>query len=112
VLSRKRAPQPDKHEWEQKLPDKKDDVMDIVVRNAKSLSEHISHPALYRALTRLTKRQLTILELYFLYHLTHEEIGQVLGISQQSVSKSYSRALVSLRAFYREGETVGPERMD
>jgi hypothetical protein len=45
------APQPDKHEWEQKLPDKKDDVMDIVVRNAKSLSEHISHPALYRALT-------------------------------------------------------------
>lgn len=97
---------------EPQFSEKGEEVIDIVVRNAKRLLEHVSHPSLYQALTHLTKRQLDILELYFLYHLTHEEIGQVLGISQQSVSKSYNKALAALRVFYREGEGVGPERMD
>jgi RNA polymerase sigma factor (sigma-70 family) len=106
------TPKMDKEEWERYPPEKQEDVIDIVVRNAKRLSDHISDPSLYQALTQLTTRQIDILELYFLYHLTHEEIGQVLGISQQSVSKSYNKALTSLRALYKEGENVGSERMD
>ncbi|MFT9847158.1 sigma-70 family RNA polymerase sigma factor [Aneurinibacillus sp. REN35] len=92
--------------------DQEKEVIELVVCSTKRLQDHISHPSLYKALSHLPKRQLTILELHFLYRLTHKEIGQVLGISQQSVSKSYSKALTSLRVFYREGEYIGSGRMD
>jgi RNA polymerase sigma factor (sigma-70 family) len=98
-----------KEGWEQRLPGKEEEAIDIIVRNTKSLLDSVSDPFLYQALQQLTKRQLDILELYFLYNFTHAEIGQVLGISQQSVSKSYNRALHTLREIYKEGECIGTQ---
>ncbi|MED0676544.1 sigma-70 family RNA polymerase sigma factor [Aneurinibacillus thermoaerophilus] len=97
---------------EYEVADKEEEVIDIVVRNTRHLLEHVSNPSLYKALQQLTRRQLDILELHFLHHLTHTEIGQVLGISRQSVAKSYNKAIRTLRLFYKEGECVGAERMD
>ncbi|MCA0174574.1 sigma-70 family RNA polymerase sigma factor [Bacillus sp. RAR_GA_16] len=74
-----------------------DECIDILLNTMTTLQQHVSRPALYEALNNLTHRQQVILNLYFLKDFTHREIGDYLGISQQSVSKTYQKALSHLR---------------
>ncbi|WP_078598379.1 sigma-70 family RNA polymerase sigma factor [Evansella clarkii] len=62
-----------------------------------SLLEAIQDKTIYEALIRLTDRQLFILNLHFVYQLSHTEIAEKLNVSQQSVSKTIKKSLNKLR---------------
>jgi RNA polymerase sigma factor (sigma-70 family) len=79
-----------------------DDAIDVLLNAMTTLQQHVSRPGLYTALNSLTNRQQVILNLYFLKNYSHREIGDVLGISQQSVSKTYQKALSHLRETLKE----------
>lgn len=58
----------------------------------------VEQPELYQALQTLTDRQLKLLDLYFCRDLTQKEIAHDWGVSQQSISKTFHKALDHLRA--------------
>lgn len=84
-----------------------DDAMDVLLNAMTNLQQHVSRPGLYTALNSLTDRQQVILNFYFLQNYTHKEIGDLLSISQQSVSKTYQKALFHLRKVLKEEVTYG-----
>ncbi|MGO4529973.1 sigma-70 family RNA polymerase sigma factor [Paenibacillus sp. 2TAF8] len=61
------------------------------------LEEQISDPFLYAAFLRLTAREREIINLSICKVLRDTEIALILGISQQSVSKTRKKALEKLR---------------
>lgn len=77
-------------------------IVEETVDKQNDLLEHIEDPALYYALSQLSERQLTILKLSLLNHFTNRQIGNILGISQQAVSKSYRKAIKKLSMSYKE----------
>ncbi|GHH99593.1 sigma-70 family RNA polymerase sigma factor [Neobacillus kokaensis] len=85
------------------ISDGNSEVIDSVLNQSKSLMDHIQDPKLYRAMERLTKKQRKALELCYLYNLSHTEIGKVLQVSQQAVSKTIKNALKKLRIYYKGG---------
>lgn len=48
------------------------------------------------AVKRLTDKQREVVVLYGMIGLSQDEVGEILGIAQQQVSRRYLRALVSL----------------
>ncbi len=52
---------------------------------------------LYAAMSKLTERQLEVLQLYFYKGMNQEEIGEELGISQVAVTRCITRAVKTLR---------------
>ncbi|MED4205805.1 sigma-70 family RNA polymerase sigma factor [Neobacillus mesonae] len=85
------------------ISDGNNEVIDSILIQSKSLMDHVQDPKLYRALQRLTIKQRKALELYYLYNLTHTEIGKILQVSQQAVSKMINNALRKLRIYYMGG---------
>lgn len=59
---------------------------------------------LQEALKQLTDKQLRVLESYYAYNITQEEIACNLGVSQQSVSKTMKTTLDKLKDFYEREE--------
>lgn len=83
------------------------DTMDKAIDKQNDLLEHIEDPALYYALSHLNERQLTILKLSLLNRFTNKQIGSILGISQQAVSKSHRQAIKKLSTMYKERASYG-----
>lgn len=55
---------------------------------------------LYAAMSKLTERQMEILQLYFYKGMNQEEIGEELGISQVAVTRCMTRAVKTLRKIF------------
>lgn len=72
--------------------------------------EAIEDPLIYRALRSLTDRQKLIVTLSFVLKYQDKEIADLLGVSQQSVSKTKKVAIVKIRKYLLEmngGNVVG-----
>lgn len=72
--------------------------------------ESIEDPLIYRALRSLTDRQKLIVTLSFVLKYQDKEIADLLGVSQQSVSKTKKVAIVKIRKYLLEmngGNVVG-----
>jgi len=72
--------------------------------------EAIEDPLIYRALRSLTDRQKLIVTLSFVLKYQDKEIADLLGVSQQSVSKTKKVAIVKIRKYLLEmngGNIVG-----
>lgn len=67
-----------------------------------SLTDQIENEKLIIAIKKLTKKQLEILELYYLHGMTDIEIKESMSISQQAVNKTRKRALEILRKELQE----------
>lgn len=80
-------------------------IESIISRN--KLSDSIQDPKLHQAFNQLTKRQINILEFYFINGYTHSEIAKFLNISQQAVSKNFRKALQKLKHFYQREKNNG-----
>ncbi|WP_087972536.1 sigma-70 family RNA polymerase sigma factor [Oceanobacillus rekensis] len=65
--------------------------------NNQHLESYIENPALYHAILSLTPRQKYILEASYLFNMTDTEIAAKEGVSQQSISKTRSKALSILK---------------
>jgi len=52
---------------------------------------------LYAAMSKLTERQMEVVQLYFYKGMNQEEIGEELGISQVAVTRCITRAVKTLR---------------
>jgi RNA polymerase sigma factor (sigma-70 family) len=61
------------------------------------LESYIENPALYHAILSLTPRQKYILEASYLFNMSDTEIAAKEGVSQQSISKTRSKALSILK---------------
>ena len=91
--------------------DVKDEAMEE--SNTESISEpleeQISDPSLYAAFLRLTTREREVVNLSICKLLRDREIAQVLGVSQQSISKTRKKALEKLRKAIIENGDSGYE---
>lgn len=75
-----------------------------------NFAEAIEDPLIYRALRSLTDRQKLIVTLSFVLKYQDKEIADLLGVSQQSVSKTKKVAIEKIRKYLLEmngGNVVG-----
>lgn len=68
-----------------------------------SLKEHISDQSLFQAYESLSTQQHLILSLAYVQGLNDKEISQIVGGSQQNISKHRLKALGKLRLLVTEG---------
>lgn len=61
------------------------------------LKDHISDPSLFRAYTTLSEPQQRILSFAYVQRLNDREIAEVMGGTQQNISKQRLKALTKLR---------------
>ena len=69
-----------------------------------NLQDHITNSELFHAYEKLSEQQKKVLSLYFVKQLTDKEISNILGSSQQNISKLRLKALDKLRKFMKEIE--------
>lgn len=93
------------------LPDTSSSEEMIHEKNS-HLLEQIEDPYLYKGLQQLTKKQLSVLNLYFVYQLTHVEIALLSEVSQQAVTKMIGQALQKLRVHFEKRDAHGSNILD
>ena len=70
------------------------DVLDMLFSFNMDMLENLS---LWKALRKLSGKDITIIKLRVLYDNSFKEIGKVLGMTEMAVRKRYSRAIKVLR---------------
>ncbi|NMH70665.1 sigma-70 family RNA polymerase sigma factor [Bacillus sp. RO3] len=73
--------------------------------NYSTLTECLENEELLHALEGLTDKQKRILDLAYVQELNDTEIAQILGVSQQAVSKTHRKALNILKSILEKGES-------
>ncbi|MED0876785.1 sigma-70 family RNA polymerase sigma factor [Bacillus mobilis] len=73
-------------------------------KNMDNLTDHISDERLYTALNYLSRKQLNILKLIYLYDYSNKKVAKTLSISEQTVSYNHKRALQKLRETMKKAE--------
>ena len=63
------------------------------------INEHVTCPLMNDALYSLTEKQKQIINLVYIKGFSDTEIGQLLNISQQAVSKTHKKALKNIREY-------------
>lgn len=84
-------------------------VLNQVIRKSRKLSEEISDEDLYQAFLNLTDKQKEILELAFIYGLSHKEIASYFGNSPQNISKLNKKALTNMHKDLKQGRKKNSE---
>lgn len=84
------------------IPSETAAIVSMLMENSPHLEECIDHPKLYQALKMLTPNQKKIIDLAYVRELKDTEIAKLLGVSQQSVSKTHKKALIRI-SNYLEG---------
>ncbi|WP_283153315.1 sigma-70 family RNA polymerase sigma factor [Guptibacillus hwajinpoensis] len=69
-----------------------------------SFAESFQQKSLYLAYSRLTPKQMEVLELFYRFEASDTEIAKMAGISQQAASRRRKRALEKLREAGKEGD--------
>ena len=79
------------------------DFVELILSNDNTIFSHVENPRLYKSLSRLTTKQIKILELCFVYDIRVCDIANMLGVSQQHVYKTLKKSLDKIRKLIREG---------
>ncbi|KSU83986.1 hypothetical protein A2U94_19695 [Bacillus sp. VT 712] len=79
-----------------------EEIIDIFLKTSNNLIDFIKDQKLCQIINSLTTKQQQILNLSFVYQFSHTEIGALLGVSQQYVSKTYQKILNKIRTLYGE----------
>lgn len=74
-----------------------------------SLKDHITNYSLYQAYESLPEQQKKILSLAYAQGLNDKEISEIVGGSQQNISKHRLKALAKLRLLITEGKGKGED---
>lgn len=70
--------------------------------NNDNLKDHISDEKLYTALNYLSAKQLTILNLIYLYGYSNKKVAETINVSEQTVSYNHKTALQKLKKNMKE----------
>lgn len=78
-----------------------DDLTDITYmqfeKKQTHLKEHITDELLYEGLNLLSKKQLEILNLYYVHQYNNKQISRILSVSEQTISYNHKKALKTLK---------------
>ncbi|PGT75526.1 RNA polymerase subunit sigma-70 [Bacillus cereus] len=66
--------------------------------NQTHLKEHITDELLYKGLDLLSKKQLEILNLYYVHAYNNKQISRILSVSEQTISYNHKKALKKLKS--------------
>lgn len=80
------------------------DSRESVHSEEESLLNQVDDYRLQEALKQLTDKQLKVLNFYYAYHITQQEIAHQLGVSQQSISRTIDTTLHKLRKRFEKLE--------
>ncbi|KAB2455052.1 sigma-70 family RNA polymerase sigma factor [Bacillus sp. CH126_4D] len=79
-----------------------DDLTDITYmqfeKKQTHLKEHITDELLYEGLSLLSKKQLEILNLYYVHQYNNKQISRILSVSEQAISYNHKKALKILKS--------------
>ncbi|MGH0425666.1 MULTISPECIES: sigma-70 family RNA polymerase sigma factor [Bacillus] len=79
-----------------------DDLTDITYmqfeKKQTHLKEHITDELLYEGLSLLSKKQLEILNLYYVHQYNNKQISRILSVSEQTISYNHKKALKILKS--------------
>ncbi|WP_230876649.1 sigma-70 family RNA polymerase sigma factor [Bacillus sp. SRB1LM] len=79
-----------------------DDLTDITYmqfeKKQMHLKEHITDELLYKGLSLLSKKQLEILNLYYVHQYNNKQISRILSVSEQTISYNHKKALKTLKS--------------
>lgn len=79
-----------------------DDLTDITYmqfeKKQTHLKEHITDELLYEGLSLLSKKQLEILNLYYVHQYNNKQISRILSVSEQTISYNHKKALKTLKS--------------
>lgn len=79
-----------------------DDLTDITYmqfeKKQTHLKEHITDELLYEGLNLLSKKQLGILNLYYVHQYNNKQISRILSVSEQTISYNHKKALKTLKS--------------
>ncbi len=79
-----------------------DDLTDITYmqfeKKQTHLKEHITDELLCEGLSLLSKKQLEILNLYYVHQYNNKQISRILSVSEQTISYNHKKALKTLKS--------------
>ncbi|WP_342718347.1 sigma-70 family RNA polymerase sigma factor [Bacillus paramycoides] len=79
-----------------------DDLTDVTYmqfeKKQTHLKEHITDELLYKGLSLLSKKQLEILNLYYVHEYNNKQISRILSVSEQTISYNHKKALKILKS--------------
>ncbi len=79
-----------------------DDLTDITYmqfeKKQTHLKEHITDELLYEGLSLLSKKQLEILNLYYVHQYNNKQISRILSVSEQTISYNHKKALKIIKS--------------
>ncbi|MFD5261185.1 sigma factor-like helix-turn-helix DNA-binding protein [Bacillus wiedmannii] len=79
-----------------------DDLTDVTYmqfeKKQTHLKEHITDELLYEGLSLLSKKQLEILNLYYVHQYNNKQISRILSVSEQTISYNHKKALKILKS--------------
>ncbi|UOQ49414.1 sigma-70 family RNA polymerase sigma factor [Gracilibacillus caseinilyticus] len=64
--------------------------------NSYCMEDHVESASLYEAVTKLSKKQKEVIDLYYVRAFSEKQIGRALNKSQQVVSKLHRKALANI----------------
>lgn len=71
------------------------------------LANQITNAIVYDAYLQLTEKQKKVLNLAFVQGLNDTRISEILNVSQQNISKTRKKALISMRIYLEERDIYG-----
>ncbi|WIY58992.1 sigma-70 family RNA polymerase sigma factor [Bacillus arachidis] len=74
-----------------------DETYNNVIQEEKYLKNHLSDEVLLSEFNKLSKKQIKILNLFYLKEYTNREIAQMLGESEQTISYNHKSAIKKLK---------------
>ncbi|KXI54493.1 MULTISPECIES: sigma-70 family RNA polymerase sigma factor [Bacillus cereus group] len=77
--------------------DNEDNTYDKFIQNEDNLQSHLSDELLIKSFRKLSKKQIKILNLFYLEEYTNKEIAKILGESEQTISYNHKSAIKKLK---------------
>ncbi|WP_448163577.1 sigma-70 family RNA polymerase sigma factor [Bacillus mobilis] len=90
--------------------DNEDNTYDKFIQNEDNLQSHLSNELLIKSFFKLSKKQIKILNLFYLEEYTNKEIAKILGESEQTISYNHKSAIKKLKqSMQTEKERINNE---
>lgn len=88
--------------------DNEDNTYDKFIQNEDNLQSHLNDELLIKSFCKLSKKQIKILNLFYLEEYTNKEIAKILGESEQTISYNHKSAIKKLK----QSMQIEKERID
>lgn len=90
--------------FKEMIHDEKAEIKVDSIVKSENIIDYIENTDLYEAVKGLTKKQIEILSLAYIYDMSDTEIGIILNKSQQTVSKTHRKALKNIYDYLTKRE--------